>query len=65
MKHRPMPNEVIFEFIHRGAYVKVSAIDPATGIEASIVGDAQASEAQLQQLAAQKLAYVVRKHAEE
>ena len=34
------PDErVIIEFVKVGAYVKVSAIDPTTRVEVSIVGD--------------------------
>jgi hypothetical protein len=50
--------EVIFEFLRVGNAVKVTAVDVATGIEASIVGDPAAGEAALKQLARQKLEYV-------
>ncbi len=50
--------EVIFEFLRVGAAVKVTAVDVATGIEASIVGDPAAGEAALKQIARQKLEYV-------
>jgi len=53
--------EVIFEFKRRGAYVKVSAVDVATGTEVSIVGDPAAGEAALRRLAEQKLNYVLAK----
>ncbi|MCR9073052.1 MAG: hypothetical protein NXI18_15155 [Alphaproteobacteria bacterium] len=52
---------MILEFIPRGAYVKVSAIDPATGTEVSIVGDPMRGEAALRQLAIRKLEYVMNK----
>jgi len=52
---------VIFEFISVGAYVKVSAIDPATGIEASIVGDPASGETALRRAALRKLQYVIEK----
>ena len=55
--------EIIFEFIRRGAAVKVSAVDPATGTEAIIVGDPAAGEAALKRLARQKLDYVLAKAA--
>jgi hypothetical protein len=51
--------EVIFEFLRVGAAVKVTAVDSATGIEASIVGDPAAGEAALKRLARQKLDYVL------
>lgn len=47
--------EVAFEFVPHGRYVKVSAIDMTTGREVSIVGDAAASEAELQRIALAKL----------
>jgi phage head maturation protease len=50
--------EVIFEFLRVGAAVKVTAVDVATGIEVSIVGDPAAGEAALKQIARQKLEYV-------
>lgn len=52
---------VILEFIPRGAYVKVSAIDTVTGTEVSIVGDPTRGEAALRQLAIRKLEYVMNK----
>jgi hypothetical protein len=54
-------NSVIIEFIPMGAYVKVSAIDPVTGTEVSIVGDPMRGEAALKQTAARKLRYVMEK----
>ena len=53
--------ETIFEFVRVGAALKVTAIDPATGTEASIVGDPAAGEAALKRLARQKLDYVLAK----
>lgn len=53
--------EVIFEFVQVGGSVKVTAVDVATGIEASIVGDPNAGEAALKRLARQKLDYVMAK----
>ena len=50
--------EVIFEFVRVGSAVKVTAVDAATGIEATIVGDPAAGETALKQLALQKLEYV-------
>jgi len=49
------PGGVYFEFTPVGGAVKVAAIDAATGIEVSVVGPARASQADLQQLALQKL----------
>ncbi|HTZ80365.1 MAG TPA: hypothetical protein VMC10_20820 [Stellaceae bacterium] len=56
--------EVIFEFQRRGAYVKVSAVDVATGTEVSIVGDPAAGETALRRIAARKLVYVLAKQKE-
>jgi hypothetical protein len=46
---------VYFEFTPIGTSVKVAAIDAATGLEVSVIGPARASQADLQQLALQKL----------
>jgi hypothetical protein len=54
-------SDVIVEFIRRGNYVKVTAIDAASGIEASIVGDPAASRERLEQTAVQKLQWVMKK----
>ena len=51
--------DIIIEFLPSGAYVKVSAIDVATGMEVSIVGDPQRGEAALEDLAVRKLDYVM------
>jgi hypothetical protein len=47
--------DVYFEFTVVGAAVRVSAIDSATGIEVVAMGQASASQADLQQLALGKL----------
>jgi len=51
--------EVIFEFLRIGAAMKVTAVDVASGIEASMVGDPNAGQETLRRLAKQKLAYVM------
>ena len=53
--------EVIFEFVQIGTAVKVTALDTASGTEASIVGDPAAGEAALRRLALRKLDYVLAK----
>ena len=53
--------EVLFEFRRVGRYVKVSAIDPVTAIEVSMVGDPQRGEATLKRAATRKLKYVIMK----
>ncbi|MCP4924164.1 MAG: serine hydroxymethyltransferase [bacterium] len=49
-------DEIFFEFIPNGRFIKVSAVDPKTGVEVSIVGSSAASQDYLKRLAAQKLA---------
>lgn len=49
------PREVLFEFVVQGSYVKVSAVDSATGTEVAIVGDPLAGEETLKRLALRKL----------
>ena len=53
--------EIIFEFVQVGTAVKVTALDTASGIEASIVGDPSVGEAALKRLALRKLDYVLAK----
>ncbi len=51
----PGEHKVYFEFTAIGNAVKVTAIDSVTGIEVSAMGPASAAQADLQQLALQKL----------
>lgn len=51
----PSRREVLFEFTVIGPYVKVAAIDAATGVEVSVTAPANASRADLQKLALRKL----------
>lgn len=53
--------EVLFEFVVHGRYVKVIAVDPKSGTEVSLVGDRRAAKSKLQNLAIQKLKYVLGK----
>ena len=55
----------IIEMIGIGRYVKVTAVDTRTGIEASIVGDPRRGDRALRQTALKKLEYVLKKKAEE
>ncbi len=57
--------EVLFEYVRQGAYVKVTALEPETGIEASVVVPASLSQEQMNLQALKKLNYVLRKKAEE
>ncbi len=58
---QPEYREYLLEFQQVGRYVKVSAIDPVTNVEVSIVGDAAATKAELERVAVRKLEYVLRK----
>jgi hypothetical protein len=52
---------IYVEFVIQGNAVKATAIDPATGVEASVVGPANAAQAVMAQAARRKLEYVLRK----
>lgn len=52
----------LIEFVRIGNSVKVTAIDPVTGLEACIIGPASLSEAQLSKNAIAKLHYVLAKN---
>ena len=54
-------SRIIIEFIQVGAYVKVSAVDPVSLVEVSIVGDPAASRNTLEQNAIKKLKFVLSK----
>jgi len=55
--------EVLVELHYTGGRaVRVVAIDPVSGTEVTMVGDAKASEAELKRLAANKLSYVMNKN---
>jgi hypothetical protein len=54
-------NEVLFEFIVQGNYVKVIAVDPVTRTEIAMVGDRRASKEILERNAIKKLEYVIAK----
>ena len=54
---------VIIEFLPSGSYVKVSAFDPVTLTEVSIVGNPASGEAILRQTVMRKLKYVLEKNA--
>jgi hypothetical protein len=53
--------EILIEMQTVGNAVKVTAVDPATGIEASIVGDPRFGVETLKRNAARKLRYVMAK----
>jgi len=56
-----LPQGALIEFVPQGRYVKVSAVDPVSYIEVSIVGDAAAGEHVLMQQAVRKLERMVYK----
>ena len=56
-----MAGEIYVEFIVQGNVVKATAIDSATGTEASVVGPANAAQAVMAQAARRKLEYVLKK----
>lgn len=53
--------EVLIEMRRIGAYVKVTAFDPVSLVEVSIVGAARAPETQLRAAAIKRLEYVLAK----
>jgi hypothetical protein len=55
--------EVIFEFLQIGNSVKVTAFDPATLVEVSIVGPPTSNQASLRHAALRKLEYVLARKA--
>ena len=55
-------NEVIIEFLRVGNAVKVTAVDPESMIEVSIVGPPDAGEETLKRTAIRKLEYVIDKN---
>lgn len=60
MKPEDVPlSEVLFEIHRIGRNVRLTAIDPRTGIEAAVVGDAAAGMEALKRLAIKKLRYVI------
>jgi hypothetical protein len=54
-------SEILFEFHQVGKVVRVTAIDPRTGIEAIMVGAPKYGKATLKKLATRKLRYVIAK----
>jgi hypothetical protein len=54
-------DEIFVEFVTQGNVVKATAIHAASGVEASIVGPANAPRAALADAAARKLKYVMEK----
>ncbi len=61
MRDHDSRDTVIFEFRRVGAFVKVSAVDPRSLTEVSIVGSPWAGEEILKRTARRKLEYVLGK----
>ena len=61
VKDSNLPEGALIEFVPLGGFVKVSAVDPVTKTEVSIVGDPAAGEAALERVAVKKLEYVLSK----
>jgi hypothetical protein len=57
----PAKGEIFLEVVIQGAFAKATAIDSATGLEASVVGPANASRVALGDAAKRKLEYLIRK----
>lgn len=55
--------EYLLEFHQVGNAMKVSALDPVSNIEVSIVGDPATSQDELSRVAVQKLEYMLAKKA--
>jgi len=55
VEKKDQQQEVYFEFISVGQQVRVSAIDPETGVEAVIIAPASASQLNMQRIATAKL----------
>ncbi len=61
-KRSPLYREILFEFYNvSGNFVRVSALDPRTNTEVTLIGDKRYSEKRLMDEAARKLNYVLNK----
>ncbi len=65
MSEKSDVGEVLLEFYRIGDSIKVSAVDPVTGVEVAIVGPATATRQHLEQTAIRKLRYVLAKQRRE
>lgn len=54
-------SEILFEYVRNGAFVKVTAIEPETRTEASVVVPANLPQEQMQIQALNKLRYILKK----
>ncbi|MBS4773974.1 MAG: hypothetical protein KHX55_06850 [Proteobacteria bacterium] len=58
-------SEILFEYVRQGQYVKVTAIEPETCTEVSVVVPVSLSQEQMQIQALNRLNYVLKKKAGE
>lgn len=58
-------SEILFEYVRNGAYVKVTAIETETRVEACVVVPASLTQEQMQLQALNRLRYVLKKMEEE
>lgn len=64
MREVLLGDEVLIEFMQNGNSVRVTAIDPISYVEASIVGPVWAGEETLRRNAIRKLIYVLEKRSQ-
>jgi len=56
-----VPGEIFVEFVILGNSLKATAIDPETGLEASVIGPANAPQNTMAQAARRKLEFMAAK----
>jgi hypothetical protein len=56
-----VPGEIFVEFVILGNSLKATAIDPQTGLEASVIGPANAPQSTMAQAARRKLEFMASK----
>ena len=56
-----MPGEIFVEFVILGNSLKATAIDPESGLEATVIGPANAPQSTMAQAARRKLEFMAAK----
>ena len=56
-----MAKEIYVEFVILGNSLKATAIDPETGLEATVIGPANAAQSTMAQAARRKLEFMAKK----
>ena len=56
-----MPGEIFVEFVILGNSLKATAIDPESGLEATVIGPANAAQSTMAQAARRKLEFMAAK----